>query len=99
MNGNKNQIRSHLDRDPGRQAVVVRDVEKAATAVIVFLLLWRTDGVIGVDDRDDVELEELLERQKQLTTEILEIFRYFSLGFLLHFWGRPYMTSRCFDNF
>ena len=60
------KIGSDLDGYPGSKAVVVSDVEEGAVAALVVLLLWRTDGVVGVDDGDDVQLKQLVDSGEKL---------------------------------
>ena len=48
-----------------RIPVIVGDREQVP-GVLVFLLLRRADGVVGVDDGDDVQLEQLVDGREQL---------------------------------
>jgi len=59
------QIGSGLDGDPCGETVIVGDVQEAGGALQV-LLLRRADGVVGVDDGDDIQLEKLVDGREQL---------------------------------
>ena len=65
MTHQNRQIGSGFDRDPSGKAVIVSDVQEAGGALQV-LLLGRADGVVGVDNGDDVQLQKLVDGREQL---------------------------------
>ena len=56
---------------PGGEAVVVPDAEDAVDVLVH--VRGRRDGVVGVDDGDDVELEELVDGREELLAGVVVV--------------------------